>query len=292
MKRFVSITPTCVIAVFMLSSPFDFSAQVTPLDSPRPIATLDTVVIEEMTWMEVRDAVKAGKTTAILASGGIEEAGPYVANAKHNYNVRKDAEAIARKVGNALVAPIMPMSPVDTTIEEDEGLYPGTFHLRAETYKQYLIDVCTSLKRQGFKDIFLYTDNAASRNALTETAKLLTDKWAKESSPTRVYYIPEYRAQHEVIDKQVLPGLGIIEKGGTRGEGVHSSYRIEAILLWMDPTLVRLDQRIAAGKTSINGVSLLPKEKTMEIGKKLFDVKVNGAADAIKKILETRKSSQ
>jgi creatinine amidohydrolase len=289
MKNVVLMTATGVIALFMLASPTGVSAQVTPLDSPRPIAVLDTVVIEEMTWMEVRDAVAAGKTTAIVASGGIEEAGPYVANAKHNYNIRRDSEAIARRVGNALAAPIIPMSPVDTTIEEDDGLYPGTFHLRADTYKQYVIDVCASLKRHGFKNIFLYTDNAASRNALTETAKLLTDKWAKEPNPVKVYYIHEYRIQHEVIDKQVLPSLGIIEKGGTRGEGVHSSYRIEAILLWMDPTLVRFDQRVAAGKTSINGASLLPKEKTMEIGRKLFDVKVNGAVDAIKKILATNK---
>ncbi len=292
MKKFVLILASCFAGLFMLVWPGAVSAQVTPLDSPRPIATLDTVVIEEMTWMEVRDAVKAGMTTANLASGGIEVAGQYVANAKHNYNVRRDAEAIARKVGNALVAPVMPMSPVETTIEEDTGLYPGTFHLRSETYKQYLIDVCTSLKRHGFKNIFVYTDNSASRNALTETAQLLTDKWAGESTPTRVYYIPEYRAQHEVIDTKVLPGMGIIEQGGTRGEGVHSSYRIEAILLWMDPRLVRLDQRIAAGRTSINGVSLLPKEKTMEIGKTLFDIKVNGAVEAIRKILEAGRTTQ
>jgi len=289
MKRFTLTLTGCVIALLIPAWQVSLLAQTTPLDSPRPIAAMDTVVIEEMTWMEVRDAVKAGKTTAILASGGIEEAGPYVANAKHNYNVRRDAEAIARKVGNALVAPIMPISPVETSIEDDPELYPGSFHLRSETYKQYLIDVCTSLKRHGFRNIFIYTDNAASRNAISDTAKLLTEKWAGDPVPVKVYYIAEYRAQHEVIDKQVLPSMGIIEKGGTRGEGVHSSYRIEAILLWMDPKLVRFDQRVAAGKASINGVSLLPREKTMEIGKKLFDVKVDGAVEAIKKILQAGK---
>ncbi len=33
-------------------------------DGVRPIEALDTVWIEEQTWMETRDAIKAGKTTA------------------------------------------------------------------------------------------------------------------------------------------------------------------------------------------------------------------------------------
>ena len=34
-----------------------------PLDAPRPIEAHDSVWIEDLTWMEVRDALKAGKTT-------------------------------------------------------------------------------------------------------------------------------------------------------------------------------------------------------------------------------------
>ena len=45
-------------------------------DAPRPIDALDTVWIEEQTWMETRDAIKAGKTTAIIGTGGLEQNGP------------------------------------------------------------------------------------------------------------------------------------------------------------------------------------------------------------------------
>src|SRR5262249_54278262 len=45
-------------------------------ESPRPIAALDTVFLEEMTWMEVRDAMRAGKDTVIVPTGGIEQNGP------------------------------------------------------------------------------------------------------------------------------------------------------------------------------------------------------------------------
>ena len=65
-------------------------------NSPRPIDMLDTVWIEEMTWMEVRDSLKAGKTTVIIGSGGLEKNGPYIPTGKHNYVLRTTTEAIAR----------------------------------------------------------------------------------------------------------------------------------------------------------------------------------------------------
>ena len=81
-------------------------------DSPdpnmqRPIEALDSVFIEELTWLEVRDAVRSGKTTAIIATGGVEQNGPYLATGKHNYVLRPVTEAIARGLGDALVAPIV-----------------------------------------------------------------------------------------------------------------------------------------------------------------------------------------
>lgn len=39
---------------------------------PRPIDAYDSVFLEELTWLEVRDAMRSGKTTIIIATGGIE----------------------------------------------------------------------------------------------------------------------------------------------------------------------------------------------------------------------------
>ena len=49
------------------------------LASERPIAAIDSVWIEELTWMEIRDALVAGKTTVIIPTGGIEQNGPFLA---------------------------------------------------------------------------------------------------------------------------------------------------------------------------------------------------------------------
>ena len=55
---------------------------------PRPIDMHDSVWIEDLTMLEVRDLIKAGKTTALVLTGGIEENGPYLTTGKHN-NVLK-----------------------------------------------------------------------------------------------------------------------------------------------------------------------------------------------------------
>ncbi|MGD8359891.1 MAG: creatininase family protein [Gemmatimonadota bacterium] len=106
--------PRCFLLVVFLLLPLASRArgQVPPPDpdEPRPIDAFDTIFLEEMTWMEIRDALRDGKTTAIVATGG-EQNGPYMVTGKHNVILRARTEAIARKLGNALVAPIVPFVP-------------------------------------------------------------------------------------------------------------------------------------------------------------------------------------
>ena len=75
-------------------------------DAPNPIPTPNTIWFEEMTWMDVRDALAAGTTTIIIPTGGLEPNGPWLATGKHNYILQANCEAIARRLGNALCAPI------------------------------------------------------------------------------------------------------------------------------------------------------------------------------------------
>jgi hypothetical protein len=83
-----------------------------PTQTPSgPISARDTLFMEHMTWMEVREAIKARKDTAIVATDGIEQNGPYLAAGKPNIVLLATAEVIARKLGYALVAPIVPFVP-------------------------------------------------------------------------------------------------------------------------------------------------------------------------------------
>jgi len=98
-------------------------------EMPRPVDAYDTVFLEEITWIEVRDALRAGKTTVMAATGGIEQNGPYLALGKHNYILCGTTQAIARKLGNALVAPIVPFVP-----EGDISPPSGTCSIRGRSH--------------------------------------------------------------------------------------------------------------------------------------------------------------
>src|SRR2546428_10804429 len=86
------------------------------LQAPRPIAALDSVFIEELTWMEVRDALKAGKTTVIVGTGGVEPKGPDVGLGEHNYVVPATTEGIAPPPRKALGGPTIKFVPPGSTV--------------------------------------------------------------------------------------------------------------------------------------------------------------------------------
>ena len=158
------------------------SAMVPDANMPRPIEAYNTIFIEEMTWLEVRDAIKEGKTTAIIASGGIEQNGPYLATGKHDYILRATTEAIARKLGNALVAPIIPFVP-EGNIDPPaiHMLYPGTISVSEKTFLMLLIDIAFSLKMHGFKNIILIGDSGGNQTGMKRTADSLSKLWILKS---------------------------------------------------------------------------------------------------------------
>src|SRR5262245_62900620 len=108
-------------------------------NTPRPIAAVDSVFIEELTWMEVRHALKAGKDTVLIATGGVEQNGPYLSTGKHNVVLRATTQAIAEKLGNALIAPIVAFVPEgDFDPPTIHMKYPATISLTEETFRSLL----------------------------------------------------------------------------------------------------------------------------------------------------------
>ena len=245
---------------------------------PRPIAAHDSVWIEELTYLEVRDAMKAGKTTALVFAGSVEQNGPYLPGGKHQYAIRLVAEAIARKLGNALVAPIIPL---EAGRPDNPYLQWGSLYLTAETFQAVVRDIATSLKSQGFEHVVLMGDSGGNTAGMRAVAKELASAWAGEAT---IHHIPEYynwTSKGGVRD--FVTSNGIPEK--INADGIHDEYGLTAVMMAADPKHVRLDERVAAGKTTINGVSILPKEKTIEMGRKIVEFRANAAVAAIQKAL-------
>ncbi len=251
------------------------------LRAPRPIDAVDAVWIDELTWLEVRDAVAAGKRTAIIATGGIEQNGPYLVTGKHNVVLRGMCEAIARKLGDALCAPVIGFVP-EGDIERKTGhmRYPGTISVREETYRMLLEDVAGSLRAHGFTDIVLIGDSGGNQGGLEAVATALNARW----TDARAHFIPEFY-RYADVEKYMEEELGFKQP---MDEGLHDNLYITSLMMVVDPASVRYDQRVRAGRATINGVSIAPKERTIELGRKLMDYRAEFTVRAIRASLEKR----
>ena len=244
---------------------------------PRPIEALDNVWIEELTMMEVRDALVDGTTTALILTGGIEENGPYLTTGKHNHVLSVMGESIARRLGDALIAPIVTLESGDP----NNSRSPGTILLSRATYEALLTDMATSLKSQGFRNIIFMGDSGGNQRSMAAVVDALSPVW--RGGPTGIYHIPEYYNYDDVVTYQ-RDVLGVDED--PRLEGLHDDYYITSIIRNDDPQHRRLEQRTDAGKASINGISILPTEKTIEHGRRLIEFRTDVTVSAIQEAMD------
>jgi creatinine amidohydrolase len=243
----------------------------------RPIDMHDSVWIEDMTLLEIRDSLKAGKTAALIFAGGMDDNGPYITVSQHNSIVRAMCDKIARQLGNGLCAPILGIAPGNPEASRS----PGGLALSAETFKAVLADEATSLKTEGFKNVLLMVDHGGDQAATVEVSKSLGEKW--KGSGTLIAYVPEYYDYNEVetFERDVL------HVQETR-EGYHDDYYTASISVAIDPMSARMPERIKAGKTSINGVDLTGS-KELEDGKKIMECRADAAVKAIQKLVTESK---
>ena len=260
------------------------SCSANPYNCPNaanPLPTANTVWIEEMTWMDVRDALKAGKTTVIIPTGGIEPNGPWLVTGKHNYVLHANCEAIARKLGNALCAPIVKFVP-EGRIEPASGHMgsPGTISMREETFRAVLTDIVHSLKVHGFKNVMLIGDSGGNQPGQRAVADSLTAIWKGDPVVAHVqeYYDYAGAAKH-------MSTRGII---GVQSDSLHDDPVIALNMFIDDPKSIRYDERVKAGKASINGVSLADRAKATAWAKEIVAFRAGVTVEAINKAIANK----
>jgi creatinine amidohydrolase len=256
------------------------------IDTPNPLTPPDTVWMEEMTWMDVRDAVKSGKTTVIVSTGGIEPNGPWLALGKHNYVLRTNCDAIARKLGNALCSPIVPFVP-EGSLEPKSGHMTtvGTISLEEATFEALLTDIVRSYKMHGFENIILIGDSGGNQDGMKTVADKLNAQWG--AKPV-VAHIPEYYAYNTVA--KLLVDLGVT-KEGAQTDQLHDDPGIALNMFMTDPRTIRWEERVKADKATIDGVSLADKARNVDLGRKIVEMRATNTVAAIKKAIADRKKT-
>ena len=256
-------------------------------DAPNPLPLPNTVWLEEMTWMDVRDSLKAGNTTAIIATGGMEPNGPWLVTGKHNYVLKTNCEAIARKLGNALCAPIVAYVP-EGRIDPPSGHMrsPGTISLREETFQALLTDIAHSLKVHGFKSIIMIGDSGGNQAGQKAVADKLTAQFAGAAF---VATIPGYYTAPPGTPN-VLRQLGVT-KDGMPDDGLHDSPGITLNMLLTDPNSVRWEARVKTKKATINGVDISNLNRSREWARAIVDARATRTVELIKQAIAEKKPS-
>jgi len=250
-------------------------------DTPNPLPPAGTVWIEEMTWMDVRDALHEGRTTVIIPTGGMEPNGPWLVTGKHNYVLRANCDAIARELGDALCAPILKWVP-EGSIDPPSGhmTSPGTISLREETFRALLTDIAHSLKMHGFKNIIFIGDSGGNQAGQRAVAEELNKKFNGEAV---VAHVQEYYTYSLVAEHMAKQGLK-----ETARDGLHDDPVITLNMFYADPKSVRYDERVKAGKATINGVDLSDRQKAEAWAKQIVDFRAEYTAEAIKKAIANK----
>jgi creatinine amidohydrolase len=250
-------------------------------NAANPLPAPNTVWLEEMTWMDVRDAMSAGKTTVVIPTGGIEPNGPWLALGKHNYVLRANCDAIARALGNALCAPIVPFVP-EGRIEPPSGHMgtPGTLSMREETFRALLTDIVHSLKMHGFTNIILIGDSGNNQNGQRAVADSLTAIW--KGTPV-VAHVQEYYDYAGAIKHMATRGLA-----PGKSDGLHDEPVITLNMFITDPRSVRWDERVKANKATIDGVSIADRNRNLELAREIVAFRASTTVEAIKKAIANK----
>jgi creatinine amidohydrolase/Fe(II)-dependent formamide hydrolase-like protein len=251
----------------------------------------EMIDFEMMTWPEVKQELAKGKTTALVYNGGTEHRGPQNVNGGHTLMGHQTVLAIARKLGNSIAAPVMPFSVNNASPD-----LPGTIGLTGPLFAALNEQVAEQLIKLGFKAVVLMGDHGGGQRELGEVAKKLDEKYAGQG--VRVVYCDEvYSKANGDFDKWLaenkypasshagIPDTSeMLYLGGDKGW-----VRKELIATALgDPVRPRGEARDPNAKRINNGITGDARPSTAELGKRIFEMKVDYAVRQIRQLLEKK----
>jgi creatinine amidohydrolase/Fe(II)-dependent formamide hydrolase-like protein len=259
-------TRLCAIALFVASS-------------TAALAQAPTVVsLESLTWTELADEIRAGKTTILVPIGATEQSGPHMALGKHNARAGLLAERIARALGNALVAPVVAYVP-EGSLNPPSGhmRFPGTITVSDATFESVLESAGQSFRLHGFRDIVFLGDHGGYQKQMQVAAERLNRAWT--GTPVRAHAIAEY---YRAADNGF--GALLARRGFKESEiGTHAGLADTSLTLALAPDLVRVDRLRSVGRPDhADGVHGDPRQASAELGTLGVDLIVNQSVAAIR----------
>lgn len=249
----------------------------------------ELVELEMMTWPEVRRAIHdQGKTVALVYNGGTEQRGPHNVNGGHTLMGRAIVRAIALKLGNAIAAPVLPFSPNRASAE-----LPGTIGLTASTFAIINEEVAGELIKTGFRTVVLMGDHGGGQAELQQVAEKLDRLHA--ASGVRVLYCDDvYKKANGDFDAWLAKSgyppsahAGIPDTSTMLYLGADQGWVRKDLLASAvgDPVPTPGQPRDPNASRVNNGITGDGRRSSADLGKRLFDLKVDYAVAQIRALM-------
>ncbi|NQW04208.1 MAG: creatininase family protein [Acidobacteria bacterium] len=286
-----------VTLIFVCSFP-TYTQAPPPMDPPDAFysknAPKDLVEFGMMTWPEVYRAIHSeGKTTALFYTGGTEHRGPQNVDGGHNLMAIETVIDIARKLGNALVMPILPYSSNNASRQQT-----GTLGLTEEIQALIMERLAEQAIVNGFTNVMFLNDHGGGVRGYGEVAKKLDDKYrAPEFADKKihVYYIDRVYGPAQNDFNKMLGERGLPNSGHAVIADTSEMMYLEKGRNWVRrdllPTAVANAGRGATPpvdpsvRVVSNGISGDARQSSEALGKIAYEMKVNYAVEQIKKLL-------
>ncbi len=141
-------------------------------------------------------------------------------------------------------------------------MYPGSIGVSDATFQALLTRYRQQLSRDRLRE--RHSDRRQRRqSAWDEGGRHRRFPPSGLAGKARIHYIADYYDGFNQVIEYAEKTFGWKQVP----DGSHDDALITAIIMTVDPDHVRMTQRIAKGKTATNSISLMPVEKTIEIGK-------------------------
>jgi creatinine amidohydrolase len=230
-------------------------------------------LLRDMTWMEARDRFTRDTVIVIPLGAEAKEHGPHLPLG-NDWNMAEYLKERVLAAADVIVAPTNNYSFYPAFVE-----YPGSTHLRLETARDMIVDICASLAKHGPRRFYILNTGVSTLRPLTAAAETL----AKDGIVMRFTNIIEVAGD---VAKEVSK-----QKEGTHADEIETSW-----MLYARPETVNMSRAAAdyptgqgpltpnrnvRGRYSPSGVYGDATLATREKGEKVVEATVAGVLKEI-----------
>jgi len=194
-------------------------------------SALKPVLLDRAVWPELEAALAAGRRTALVPLGSIEQHGPHLPLATDRWIADALARTLAERLPEAIVLPAIPFGCASEHLD-----FAGTLHVAAETLESILRDLLSSLAHHGFERAFVFSAHGGNLEAL----RAMEDHLVRGAHPLAV-------SIESRLDLGRLQSHAVADRGlDPESAGPHAGEYETSLVAWLRPGSIR-SQALEAG---------------------------------------------